>query len=357
MISYGKDAPTRWRSLALAGWLAVVLAWALPSTASAADDTRSLCIFDIIGSQGDAFALMKQYQVEALKAGVSFQLRAYQDEHRAVEDFRAGQCDVVGITDIPAREFNSFSGSISAIGAVPLYHDLKILMNSLADRRVASRMGNADYQVLGVVPLGGVYLFVNDRAINTVDALRNKRIAALQNHSDAVHMIEYVGARPVPAHVTTVAPLFKTGQVDIAYVPAAAYEVLEMHVGMGDKGGIVRYPLGQFTLQLITRTDTFDKAFVAQSRRIMAGLFDQAMASILRYERSVPEDRWIDLPREAIDGYQEMLRGLRVEIVSGSAASGQALSNVYHPDMLRLLRKIRCHTDPGAVECTAQDKE
>src|SRR5690606_13734526 len=118
-------------------------------------EAKTLCIFDVVGSQGDVFNLMKSYQLEAMKAGVLFHMRAFQDEIKAVEAFRKGQCDLAGISDISVREFNAFTGSVSAIGAVPHYGDLKILMYSLADRRMAAKLSNDSFQILGVAPLGG----------------------------------------------------------------------------------------------------------------------------------------------------------------------------------------------------------
>ena len=342
------------------GWMSFVLSTLLAGAQAHATEQpqqHTLCIFDVVGSQGDSFNLMKSYQLEAMKAGVNFRMRAYKDEAKAIEAFRAGRCSVMGIADIRVREFNRFTGSISAIGAVPYYSDLKILMHSLADRRTASKLENERYQILGVVPLGGIYLFVNDRSIDTVEDLKGKRITVLHDHADATHMINYVGAIPVPADITTFSNLFKAGQADVSYAPAAAYEVLEMYHGMGDKGGIVRYPLGQFTLQLVARQGVFDNQFVIRSRRIMADLYDTAMNMTWRYEQAIPSDRWVDIPQDAIAGYQEMLRGVRVQMVNGEIDQQDGPNNVYHPDMLRLLRKIRCHTNPGALECTATDKE
>lgn len=339
----------RWKLL-MGFWCLLNLQWAQAAT------PNTLCVFDVAGSVGEVFNLMKTYQLELMKAGTLLQMRAFPDEAEAVREFKNGQCKIAAIADISAREFNRFTGSISAIGAVPHYSDLKILMYSLADRRMSRHLKNDQYQILGVLPLGAVYLFVNDRAIDRVEDLAGKRISVLNGHYDAAYMVEYVNAVPVPATIATFANMFNKGQVDISYAPAAAYQYLEMDRGMGDKGGIVRYPLGQFTLQLVARADEFDEDFARLSRRIIANLYDTAMTLTARHEQAIPANRWVDIPPDSIAEYQEMLRSVRVQIINGELES-QKLANVYHPDMLRLLRKIRCHTAIGSVECTSSDRE
>ena len=256
-----------------------------------------------------------------------------------------------------ARKFNDFSGSISAIGAVPYYEDLKVLLHILASPRVDRHLEQNGYEVLGVTPMGAAYLFVNDRAIDHVEALEGKRITVFEGHHDARHMVEYVGAVPVAAKISDFASLFNSGEADISYAPAAAYEVLEMFRGMGSKGGIVDYPVGQVTVQLIARADEFDDAFVRKSRRIMSRLYPEAMRIVRQYERSIPEERWVKISPEAVRGYQEMLRSVRIDMQQSTEDSGMLAAGVYHDDMMTILRKVRCYTNPGAMECSADNRE
>lgn len=323
--------------------------------AQARTPERTLCVFDVAGSQGEITAMMKNYALEALNAGVSLRLRAYPDEAEVIRLFKAGECQMAAISDIRAREFNPFAGSVSAIGAMADYGDLRILMAALADPRMARRLDGAEYQVLGVLPIGAVFLFVNDRRIDTADELAGKRVAVLDHHLDAAYMIRHVKAIPVTANLKSFSQLFNRGEVDVIYAPAAAYEYLELERGMGPRGGVIRYPVGQFTLQLIARASEFDDLFAQRSRRILADLYPRAMQTALRYEEVIPRTRWIDIPKSAIEGYQEMIRQVRLSIVNGDA--GDQLSSIYHPDMLRLMRKIRCHNDLGASECRAGARE
>ncbi len=316
---------------------------------------HTLCVFDVAGSQGEITGMMKNYALQALSAGVALRMRSLSDEDEVIRLFKAGECQLAAISDVRAREFNFFAGSISAIGAMPDYGDMHILMAALADPRMARRLDGPEYQVLGFLPLGAVFLFVNDRGIDTAEELAGKRMAVLDHHPDAAYMVRHVKAIPVTANMKSFAQLFNRGEVDVVYAPAAAYEYLELERGMGPNGGVIRYPVGHFTLQLIARTGEFDGPFAQRSRRILADLYPRAMQTALRYEEAIPAARWVELPQSAIDGYQEMIRQVRMSFVNG--ASGGDLSSLYDPDMLRLMRKIRCHNDLGASECRSGSKE
>ncbi|SDW57319.1 putative solute-binding protein [Marinobacter mobilis] len=318
-------------------------------------ESKAFCVFDVAGASGYVYQTLQTYQRHAIAEGVRLRMQPYTDEDQVVADFRAGECDMIAVTDMGARKFNGFTGSISAIGAIPRYEDLKVLMYILASPRVARHLEADGYEVMGVAPMGAAYLFVNDRSINNVDALRGKRVTIFEGHEDARHMIRFIGAEPVDAKISNFAQLFNDGQADISYAPGAAYEVLEMFRGMGESGGIVRYPVGQVTVQLFARSGTFDESFVRESRRIVSRLYPEVMRVIREYEDAIPEERWVDIPPEAMQDYQEMLRGVRVEMQDSGQ---QALASIaYNEDMMTILRKVRCYTNPGADECSSEDRE
>jgi hypothetical protein len=66
-------------------------ALALSSTMAMAAEKKTLCVWDIVGAQGDVFNMMKDYKLAAAKMGVTFDLKPYTDEKIAAEDFKAGQ--------------------------------------------------------------------------------------------------------------------------------------------------------------------------------------------------------------------------------------------------------------------------
>lgn len=323
----------------------------------AASERKEFCVFDVAGAGGFVYRTLQEYQRKAVDSGVSLAMIPYTDEDEAVADFKAGTCDIVAVTDMGVRHFNSFTGSISAIGAVPYYEDLRVLMHILSSPRVDEHMSQNGYQVIGVAPMGAAYLFVNDRSINDADALKGKRVTVFEGHHDARHMLEYIGAVPVDAKISNFARLFNTGQADISYAPAAAYELLEMFKGMGDKGGIIKYPVGQVSVHLVAREGEFDDRFVRRSRKIMSRLYPEAMRIVRQYEDSIPAERWVDISKDAMVGYQEMLREVRIDMQQATDASGMQAASVYDDNMMTILRKVRCYTNPGALECSAEDRE
>lgn len=312
-----------------------------------------MCVFDVIGANGDMFNMVKDYALEMKAHGVDFELRPYTDEGVAVGDFNSGQCDAVAATDLRTRPFNRFTGSISAVGAIPTYDDLKTALATLATPKAASLMESDGYEVLGIVPAGAGYLFVNDRSIDTAGELAGKRMATLDYQKDAIHMVNHVKATVVPSDITNFAGKFNNGSVDTAYAPAFAYEALELYKGIGEDGGIVDYPLAQLTIQVIAREGVLDDETAQKSREVAWGMYGQAMDLIQSQEAAIPEEKWIRIPEKDIQGYQEMFRENRLQLRDGSHGADK----VYHPKMMGLLSKIRCSSNPSASECTASDRE
>jgi len=319
----------------------------------AAAQSVTMCVFDVIGANGDMYNMVKDYALEMKAHGVDFELRPYTDEGVAVGDFNSGQCDAVAATDLRTRPFNRFTGSISAVGAIPTYDDLKTTLATLVQAKAAPLMKQGDYEVLGIVPAGAGYLFVNDRSIDTAGELAGKRMATLDYQKDAIHMVNHVKATVVPSDITNFAGKFNNGSVDTAYAPAFAYEALELYKGIGEDGGIVDYPLAQLTIQVIARDDVLDDDTAQKSREVAWGMYGQAMDLIQRQESAIPEEKWIRIPDADIEGYQEMFRENRLQLRDGTDGANK----VYHPKMMGLLSKIRCSSNPGASECTAPDRE
>jgi len=312
-----------------------------------------MCVFDVIGANGDMFNMVKDYALEMKAHGVDFELKPYTDEGVAVGDFNSGQCDAVAATDLRTRPFNRFTGSLSAVGAIPTYDDLKTVLATLATPKAAPLMKDNGYEVLGIVPVGAGYLFVNDRSIDTAGELAGKRMATLDYQKDAIHMVNHVKATVVPSDITNFAGKFNNGSVDTAYAPAFAYEALELYKGVGENGGVVDYPLAQLTIQVIARDGVLDDETAQKSREVAWGMYGQAMGLITGLEEAIPEEKWIRLQEADIEGYQEMFRENRLQLRDGSHGA----EKVYHPKMMSLLSKIRCSSNPSASECTASDRE
>ncbi|MGM0577818.1 MAG: putative solute-binding protein [Myxococcota bacterium] len=329
---------TRTKTLILAGLL---VALALPLTAHAKDAT--LCVYDPSGARGDIFQMLQDYKAAASGWDVGFTLKPYTDEKTAADDFKAGQCDAVAMTGVRIRSLHRFAGTLEAMGAVPSYKVLERAIRTLAKPKASRLMESGKYEIAGIFPGGAVYLFVDDRSVDTAGELAGKRIATLAFDDAAKTMVRQVGASMVSADIGTFAGMFNNGSVDACYAPAAAYQALELYKGLKGGGGIVKYPLAQMTIQILVRSDDFPGDFAQKSREYAAKHFDQAVRVAKKFEGAIPDEHWIEIPDEDRTTYDEMFQEVRTDL-AGSAG-------VYDKTMLKLLRGIRCKYAPTRAEC------
>ncbi|MGB0504498.1 MAG: putative solute-binding protein [Thalassolituus sp.] len=321
--------------------LLAIAAMTLAPLAGALEE-RSICIYDPLGSSGPMFGLMKDYREFALAEGVNITLHAYTDEKIASDDFKAEQCDGVVMTGARARPFSKFASTIEAIGAVPDDKIMKQVVGAISAPNAAKYMKTERYEVGGVIPAGAVYLFVNDRSIDTVEEMSGKRIATLDYDKPSLKMVNHVGAAVVPSNSANFSGKFNNGSVDIAYAPAIAYKPLEMYKGLGEKGGIMRYNLAYLDFQLVLHRERFDPEYGQKSRTYVLSQFDRAIKSIQTNTAEIEDHYWMDLPEADAKKYNEMLRQVRIELRD---------EGVYDGKMLKLLKNLRCKDDPSAAEC------
>ncbi|NNM52847.1 MAG: hypothetical protein HKM02_11605 [Pseudomonadales bacterium] len=304
---------------------------------------QKICVFDLLGAQGDVFSQMKDYKLEAAKWGADIELKPYTDERIAAEDFKAGQCDGVVLTGLRARQFDKFSGSIDSIGAVTSYKQLHEVIATLAEPKLAKYMTSGDFEIAGISPMGAAYLFVNDRSINNVSKLSGKKIAVLDYDKAQAKMVQKVGAQPVASDITNFAGKFNNGSVDIIAAPAAAFKPLELYKGLGTRGAIVKFPLAQLTIQIVIRADKFPAGFGQKAREYVASRFDHSLSIIQRAEASIDPKYWMDLPQADKDKYMILLRDSRISLTHDGIYDAKAMS---------FLKHVRCHDDPSNAECS-----
>jgi hypothetical protein len=309
-----------------------------------AADKRTLCVFDIIGTSGDTYNIMTDYKTAALNWGVDFDLKVYTDEKIAAEDLKAGQCDAATITGIRARAFNQYVGSLDSVGSLPTYEHVKqaIAVLSSGHPSINSKLRAGQYEVVGVAPMGAAFLFVKDRTIDTVGELSGKSISVMEYDAAQAKMAAKVGMSPVMSDITNFAGRFNNGSVDICFAPALAYSALELYKGMQPNGGIINYVLGQLTMQVLVRHERFPEGFGDLSRKYMFGQFERAKRIIDNADKEIDAKWWIHLPQADVARYDEMLRESRIALRD---------EGIYDPEMMTLLRKIRCKQDASRAEC------
>jgi len=313
----------------------------------------SFCIFDLEGNNGDIANMARSVAADARMWNLFINVKVYTDERVAAEDFKAGQCDGVAISTLRAKEFNRIVGSIDAPGNLPSYDALKELLRVLATPALASLGINGRYQVVGVVPIGSVFVMVDDRNINSIEKAAGKRVVVLDWDKSEAQMISAIGAQPVPADLTNFGEKFNNGQADIIAAPAMAYRPLELYRGIGSKGGIIRFPLMQATGTILIRRDLMLPKIpdldirLAQIRQLGLNHLDEIIKIFQRAEGDIPANVWINLKPADADRYSHMLREARLRMTQ---------EGIYEPMMMGILKRVRCKLNPTDAECSMFDE-
>ncbi|MCH7297351.1 putative solute-binding protein [Acinetobacter higginsii] len=325
----------------------LLLATGISAVSAGTQAKQTICVFDIVGKSGDVYALMKDYQLAAKTWGADIELKVGTNEAVIAEDFKAGKCDGVSITGMRGRQFNQFTGSLDAIGAIT---DLKLavkVMQGLASPTFAKAMVNGKYEVVGVIPVGDAYLLVNDRNINTVAKAAGKKIAVLDYDEAQKIMASQVGAQAVSSDITNFGAKFNNGQVDIIGAPAAAFKPLELYKGLGTKGAIVNYPILQVTGNLIIHPDKFPAGFGQKSREWVKAQLPRAFTILGKMKADIPQKYWMEVPASDKPGYQKLMREARINLTA---------KGIYDKRMMKLLWQFRCREDAKNFECGLQDE-
>lgn len=309
---------------------------------------KKMCVFDLLGANGPVFSYMKDYKTAALAWGIELELKPYTNERVATEDFKSGLCDTVVFTGIRARQFNAFTGSLDAIGALPSYQHLQSVIATISSKKAAKLMVNEPYEVVGISPAGTAYMFVNNQAIDTVGELAGKRIAILDSDPAQQEMVSFIGGSAVGCSIATMYSKFNNGSVDIAFGPAIVYEAMELYKGLEPQGGVINFSLMQLTMQILIRKAEFPEDYGQKSREFILAQFDKGMESVKKYEKTIPEKYWVAIPEADKPDYLEVFRQSRIRLRD---------KGIYDGKMLKLMRMLRCKKDPQQSECTAADKE
>ncbi|WP_290538985.1 MULTISPECIES: putative solute-binding protein [Alcanivorax] len=304
---------------------------------------RTICIWDIGGRNGLVFNAAMEQRALALEYGINLEMVPYTNESVMVDEFKAGRCDAALMSGLRARQFNLYSGSVDAIGAVPTQKHMHTLLQVLAHPRQAGHMVQGDYVVMGIYPAGAAHIFVNDKSISSLAKAAGKRVAVLDYDETQAEMVAAIGATPVTTDIVSAPNKFNNGQIDILPAPLVAYELLELYKGMSPDGGVVDYPLTQLSMQLIGRLDKFPNEVAQLIREASFEAYPEVIKRIEQETRRVPERWMIAIPDKDKREYEVMMQDAR------DALRAQ---KYYSADMLSLQRKIRCKFDPARSECS-----
>ncbi len=326
-------------SIKLSSLVLVIAALSHAASASA----QTICTFDVGGTSSEYSTYMKDYQLAAKSWGVTeLNLKIYKSETEAANDFRNGSCDGFAATGFATREFNSFTGSISAIGAVPSNAIAKAVIGLMASPKLADDMVRGRYEVAGVIPIGAAYFVLKDRSLNSLEKAEGKRVGVLEIDPSQAKMLKKVGGIPVFVTYNNGVAKLRDGVVDVLPAPAVAFEALEIYRAMGPNGGIAKFPLSFMTGTILVDSSKFPEGFGQKSRTWVGSQVNTAMTVIGNFEKAVPPQHWVNIAHEDQVGYIRLMRQMRLEFIA---------NKTYSPKMLHLLKKLRCQQDSSSFEC------
>jgi len=302
----------------------------------------SVCVFDYLGSKGPIANLATEYALEGKKNGYPFEPVIYTNEAIAAKDFEIGKCDGLVATGIRTRRYNSFTGSLDAIGGLPSYDAVLTALKTMGSAQLQPVMEQGDYEVGGVLPFGAAYIFVRDKSIDSLAKATGRKVAALAHDESQMKLIESVGAQPVAADVSNFGSYFNNGVVDVIVAPSIAYQPLELYRGIKKNGGVVRFPVAMVTYQIIFRKSKFEPGSGLKLRKYVAKEMPKALDAVRKIDRLIPEKAYIDLKPDDRAEYIRMMRDARIAL---------SKEGIYDGCTLRLMRKVRCSLDSTGSDC------
>lgn len=310
----------------------------------------TMCVFDFVGNDGPIHKTMKEFLPEYIRMGVDLDFKVYTDDRVASEEFKNGACDMLNLPDIRAREYNFFTGTIVAVGAIPTYEHLKIILASLLSDKAEKVLREGEYEVIGFSPIGGIFLYVNDKSIVTPKDMGGKRVTVLDNAPETEFMAKKLGMTPVSSSILNALQKFNNKAVDITGSPGIAFEPMELYKGLEPNGGIIQWPVVQVTMQLIVRWAKLPSPdFARKSRQMYFAKYEQEIKKIIETEERIPEKYKIHIDDKTKDEWNELFRESRIAM--------RDQGGIYDPKALTLFRKVRCQVDPKLAECSSSNKE
>jgi len=321
----------------------LILVFSLSQTSQAETlELRKVCTWDPVGMNGPVMSFFKDLRGTAIPWGYDLDFIPYEDENKVAADLTAGKCDVGIVTAILSRDFVQFAGTLDAIGGITSEEKLKKTLATITSPKATDLMSDGDYEVVTSLPVGSMFAFVNDKAINNIDRFRGKRIGILNGDIQTKTFAELAGAIPFETSLSSFADQFKRGIIDIIFMPALAYETFELYKGLGDKGGILDIRLFYGMIQAISRKSEFSADFGTKMRRYLYNKLSTTISMIDHAEQTIPPKYWIKTSQQSKDDLEELYKNIRLTL---------KVNNKFDARALTLLWKIRCQSSPEREEC------
>mgnify|MGYP000252801124 CR=1 FL=1 len=314
----------------------------LSSVSALALEDKKFCIYDPVGNNGPSMTFLADVVPKAISWGLNLKLTAYTDEKVTSNDFKAGVCDLVFLTGLLTRQYVPFGSTLNAIGGIISEEGVNKVLKAITNPKAGKLLTNGNYEIVGTFPVGGVYLFVNDRTVDTVAEFSGKKISILNDDPQSMMFANMAGASPVGTSLTTFSGQFNNGNIDILPMVPIGYNVFELYHGLGKNGGIIDEKLLYGMMQIVSHQDRFPDSFGQQMRDYILSRLSDIHKLAHDSKAEIPARYWIktsDTTKQALDKFKLDIRlALRDD-------------GIHHPKALKLLWKIRCSEDPTRSEC------
>lgn len=304
---------------------------------------RSFCIWDPLGKSGPIAAASDDQTLRAMHYGMVNEIIIFQDEKELVNNFLTEKtCDAILIRAAASMQFNKFSATVEAVGALPERKHLHLLSQVLANPSMAKLLGNDDFTVMGLATIGDSYVFVEDNSIRSLSALKGKKIAVQSSDKGMIEIIKASGAIPVEGDMMATVQTFADKKTQAMLSPAIGYLVMGSGQ-LGENIGVFKKPVAQSTMVLIGRSEEFPPELAQILREDFLFKFDNYAGRVDKEVANVRDSLWLTTPEEEINKLNTIYQETRIKLRD---------QGYYDASMLRLARKIRCRFDPTNQECT-----
>ena len=305
--------------------------------------TKTMCVFGLMGTSGDTYALMKDYALQAQKDGVKLTLKAYPDEAEAIRAYKEKDCQIMSSTGITAREFNRFVSTLNAQGAIISPETADASLRLVASQKLQHDLVSGQHEVAGVIPMGFVYMLINGGWFNQLKDLYGHTVGYMESDPAQQHAWERWGLKPVKLSIGSYSKLFNQGQLDVLPVPIVAIKPMELEKGLKRSNGVVvRYPVIYLSQAIIFDREEFPEGFGQHSRVWFASQLSRMFKSIRVAEDDLPRKYWKDVSAKDRDAYNQLMRQMRLRYVK---------DGIYDKKMDGILQRVRCKIDPQGFDC------
>lgn len=306
------------------------------------------CVWDPLGKSGPGEQIMREARAVAFRWGINLTFSVYSDERIAIDEFKLGRCDGVNMLGFRAREFNMLTGSLGAIGAIPSYEHLGVIIKSLSSKQAAPLMRVGDFEITGIGPAGAIFMFTRDRSILQPKDFAGLRMAVLDDIPESEYLSKKYGITPVNSSIFNSFLKFNNGSVDLTAGPAIVYEPFELYKGLEPNGGIYAEPFLYISMQLVARWKKVPEHIPQKTREYVLSRYPEFVDFLEKPEATIPDKYWINIPPHLYDFWEEDFRQSRIDL---------GKLGIYDQRALKLMRKVRCKLDPKKAECSANIRE